>query len=214
MRIAVIGASDWLGGEIAREALTRGHRVTAIGRDGDRLAAIIGATAVEADARDPDALRRAIAEHDAVVVAITDRSTEDRSLIPNTTRLLLRVAPTAGVNRLAFVGGGGSLELDDGTRLVDLADFPDAYRPEALAQAESLRLLREDADAIDWTYLSPPPEHLERGPGRGGYRVRADDRPVRDAAGHSGVSSGDLAAAMLDELEHAQFSGRRFTVGY
>jgi hypothetical protein len=37
---------------------------------------------------------------------------------------------------------------------------------------------------------------------------------VRDAAGDSHTSSGDLAAAMLDELEHPQFSKQRFTIGY
>jgi len=214
MKIAIIGASGWLGGEIAREALTRGHLVTAIGRDRDRLAAIGDATAVEADVRNPDALRRAIAEHDVVVTSITDRSGDDRSIIPDTTSLLLTVAPTVGVRRLAFVGGGGSLQLDDGRRIVDVPDFPAEYRREALAQAESLQLLRERDDAIDWTYLSPPPAHLERGPARGGFRVQAGDRPVRDAAGESRASSGDLAAAMLDELEHPQFSKQRFTVGY
>jgi putative NADH-flavin reductase len=214
MKLAIIGASGWLGGEIAREALTRGHLVTAIGRDRDRLTAIADATAVEADVRDRDALRRAIADHDVVVTAISERSSDDRSIIPSTTRLLLAIAPTVGVRRLAFVGGGGSLELDDGRRFVDLADFPDEYRAEALAQAESLQLLREHAGSIDWTYLSPPPAHLERGPARGGFRVQAGERPVRDVEGDSQISSGDLAAAMLDELEHPRFSKQRFTVGY
>jgi putative NADH-flavin reductase len=158
MKIAIIGASGWLGGEIAREALTRGHLVTAIGRDRDRLTAIADATAVEANVRNPDDLRRAIANHEVVVSAISDRSSDDRSIIPNTTSLLIAIAPIAGVRRIAFVGGGGSLQLDDGRRYVDLADFPDEYHAEALAQAESLRLLREHADTIDWTYLSPPPD--------------------------------------------------------
>jgi hypothetical protein len=214
MKLAIIGASGWLGGEIARQALTRGHRVTAIGRARDRLDAVAGAIAVEADVRDADALGNAIADHDVVITAITDRSSDDRSIIPDTTSLLLNVAPAVGARRLAFVGGGGSLELEDGRRLVDLPDFPDEYRSEAFAQAESLQLLRDRADAIDWTYLSPPPDQLERGPARGGYRVQAGDRPVRDAAGDSRVCSGDLAAAMLDEIEHPRFSRRRFTVAY
>jgi putative NADH-flavin reductase len=35
MRIAVIGASGWLGGTVAREAIGRGHDVT--GREAGRL---------------------------------------------------------------------------------------------------------------------------------------------------------------------------------
>ena len=44
--------------------------------------------------------------------------------------------------------------------------------------------------------------------------MRGDDRPATDAAGHSAIASGDLAAAMVDELERPQFTRRRFTAGY
>jgi putative NADH-flavin reductase len=74
MKIAVIGASGWLGGTFTREALGRGHEVTAIGRDPDKLAAIDGTTAVVADINDPDGLVQALAGHDVVVSAVTDRS--------------------------------------------------------------------------------------------------------------------------------------------
>jgi putative NADH-flavin reductase len=94
MRIAVIGASGWLGGAIAREALARGHEVTAMGRKRGRLEAIEGAT--------------------------------------------------TGI----------------------------------------------------------------------GYEVRGDDRPVVDATGESAITSGDLAAAIVDELEAPQFARRRFTAAY
>jgi putative NADH-flavin reductase len=203
-----------LGGEIAREALARGHTVTAIGRNRERLDAVKATNTVQTDVRDRAALQRAIAGHDNVVSAVTDRSGPDRSIIPHTTRLLIDIAQTNGTSRLAFVGGGGSLRVADGTRLVDLPDFPAEHRAEALAQAQSLELLRESNSTLDWTYLSPPPEHLERAPKRGGYRVTAGDHPVIDANGESRISAGDLAAALLDELERPQFSRQRYTVGY
>ena len=37
MKIAIIGASGWVGGAIAAEALLRGHEVTAVSRDPSRL---------------------------------------------------------------------------------------------------------------------------------------------------------------------------------
>jgi uncharacterized protein len=74
MRIAVIGASGWLGGAIAAEALSRGHEVTGIGRDPDRFANVEGVAGVRADATDPELIADAIAGHDVVVSSVTDRS--------------------------------------------------------------------------------------------------------------------------------------------
>jgi putative NADH-flavin reductase len=214
MRIAVIGASGWLGGAIAREALTRGHEVTAIGRDRGRLEAVQGADVGIVDASDPDALVSVISGHDVVVSSVTDRSGSDRSVIPAVVRALITAVPQAGVPRLAVIGGGGSLLDADGHRFVDARDFPEQYKSEALAQGEALAALRVAPAGLDWTYLSPPPHNLTPGDKRGGYEVRGDDHPVVNAAGESAITSGDLAAAMVDEIEAPQFSRRRFTAGY
>jgi putative NADH-flavin reductase len=214
MRIAVIGASGWLGGAIAREAQARSHEVTAIARNSEGLADLEGADIRAFDATDEQGLVPVIAGHDVVVSAVTDRSGPDRSMIPRVVRSLMAAVPAAGVPRLAVVGGGGSLLSESGRRFVDAPDFPAQYREEALAGAQALELLRSAPAELDWTYLSPPPENLAPGEKRGGYRVRGDDRPVTDARGETAISSGDLAAAMVDELERPQFSRRRFTVGY
>ena len=44
--------------------------------------------------------------------------------------------------------------------------------------------------------------------------MQAGDEPLGDPPDYAGVSSGDLAAAILDEIEQPQFSRQRFTVGY
>jgi putative NADH-flavin reductase len=214
MRIAVIGASGWLGGDIAREALSRGHDVTAIARHSDRMGELEGVDVRAFDATAADGLPAVIAGHDVVVCAVTDRSGPDRSMIPTVVRALITAVPAAGVPRLAVVGGGGSLLSENGRRFVDEPGFPEEYRTEAMAGAEALELLRGAPAELDWTYLSPPPETLTPGEKRGGYSVRGDDYPVTNAQGKSAISSGDLAAAMVDELEQPQFSRRRFTAGY
>lgn len=211
VRIAVIGATGWLGGSIAREALARGHEVTAIGRDTRKLDALEGMNRVAVDATEADSLVEAIADHDVAVLSVTDRTGTDRSVIPQAAQALIDALPASDVPRIAMMGGGGSLLTDSGERFVDAPGFPAEHRDEALAQCEALALLRATPETLDWTYLSPPPADLSAGDKRGGYIVRGDDHPATDEAGHSAIVSGDLAAAMLDELEHPQFTRRRFT---
>ena len=214
MRIAVIGASGWLGGAIARQALARGHEVTAIGRDAVKLQAVQGARAATVDATDAAALPTVIAGHDVVVQSVTDRSGATRDAIPDTTAALITAVPAASVPRLAVVGGGGSLLDGDGTRYIERPDFPEQYRVEALAGLRALELLQAAPAELDWTYLSPPPHDLTPGDARGGYATRGDDHAVAGPSGHSAITSGDLAAALLDELESPQYERMRFTAGY
>ena len=212
MHIAVIGASGWLGGLIAREAIARGHTVTAVGRDASRLE-IPGTRIAVADLDDPDSIATAVASADVVVSSVTDRTTDDRSRIAATVRTLLDVLPRAGVSRVAFVGGGGSLETAPGVRAVDAPTFPGEYKAEALAQADALAILRAHAGPPDWTYMSPPPHYLVPGEKSGRYIVRGGDSPAVNESGESWITAGDFAAAFVDELENDQFPRRRFTAG-
>jgi putative NADH-flavin reductase len=200
MRIAVIGGTGWLGGHVAEEARRRGHEVKAMGR-------------ADANALDPSSVAEAVRGSDAVVSAVTDRSTDDRSVIPGSARALVEGLPAAGVDRLLFMGGGGSLEVKPGVRVVDMPGFPPEHRAEALAQAEALQILRRDGSALRWSYLSPPPKDLVPGEATRSYRVQGGDTPVVNERGESRITAGDLASAAVDELERPQFVGQRFTAG-
>ncbi|MFP5416926.1 MAG: NAD(P)-dependent oxidoreductase [Actinomycetes bacterium] len=212
MKIAIIGASGWLGSTISREAIDRGHDVTVIARNAARLTLLDGAHAVAADLDEPDSIVAAIDGSDIVVAAVTDRSTDDRTRIPDTARTLLELLPRAGVSRLAFVGGGGTLEVTPGVRAVDAPDFPQQYRNEALAQAEALDILRA-SHGVEWTYMSPPPHHLVPGDKTGRYRTAAGDSPVTNSEGQSTITSGDFASAFVDEIEQNRYARQRFTAG-
>lgn len=212
MKIAIIGATGWLGSTITQEALDRGHDVTVIGRSAERLSRFPAAHPVVADLDDPDSIREAIRGADVVVAAVTDRSTDDRSRIPNTARELLELLPRAGVDRLVFAGGGGSLEVAPGVRAVDEPGFPEQYRAEALAQAEALDIFRA-SDGVDWSYLSPPPHHLVPGDKTGQYRTAAGDTPVTNDDGEARITSGDYASALVDEIENNHYPRQRFTAG-
>jgi uncharacterized protein len=214
LRIAVIGASGRIDRFIVREALSRGHEVTAVARDSARLGQPDGAAIVSADVLNADSIREAIAGQHAVVAAVKGRDASESETVPTAARVLLDVLPRAGVRRLLFVGGGGSLETAPGQRFLDRPDFPAQYRGEALAQAEALAILRASNGVVDWSYASPPPFHLFDGPRTGTYRVRAGDRPLDDGDGVSRISVADYAAAIVDVLEGGSFVCQRFATAY
>jgi putative NADH-flavin reductase len=128
-----------------------------------------------------------------------------------TTRALLAGAAKAGT-RLLVVGGAATLTVPGagGRTVVEMPDFPPAWRPIALACAEQLAVCRADTGA-DWAYLSPP-ALLEPGERTGRYRLGADEL-VTDERGVSRLSVPDLAVALLDEAEHPRHHRTRFTVG-
>ncbi|SNQ47305.1 Pimeloyl-ACP methyl ester carboxylesterase (modular protein) [Frankia canadensis] len=197
MKIAVIGATGQLGRVVAAEATARGHHVTPLHRDA-------------VDVTDPVSVTAAVSGHDAVVVAVKG---PDR-LVPRGAQALLDALPAAGVDRLVFLGGGGSLEYAPGLRFVDGPDFPAQYVQTARDQAEALDILRAASTAVRWSYVSPPPIHLVPGDRTGTYRTAAGDTPIVDASGDSRVTTGDYASAVLDALESGSFVQQRFTVGY
>jgi putative NADH-flavin reductase len=197
MKIAVIGATGRLGSAVAHEATARGHQVTPLNRS-------------SVDATDPASVTEAVAGHDAVVVGIQGG---DR-LVPRSAQALLEGLPPAGVTRLVFLGGGGSLEYAPGHRFVDSLDFPAEYLETARDQAEALAILRATQTPVEWSYASPPPVHLVPGPKTGRYRAEVRDTPLADERGESRISVGDYAAAVIDTLENGSFVQARFTAGY
>ena len=203
MNIALIGATGNIGTEIAQEALRRGHELTAIVRNVDKVPAQGGTTAQKGDLNDPDTLVPVLRGHDVVATSV-----HFSDVAPHT---LVRIVKEAGVPRLVVVGGAGSLLLPDGTRVVDAPDFPAAWMPEALGGAAFLEALRRTED-LDWTFLSPP-AMIAPGERTGRFRLGDDDLLVGED-GQSRISQADYAIAFVDELERPAHSGRRFTVGY
>jgi putative NADH-flavin reductase len=197
MKIAIIGAGGNLGGAVAREAVARGHQVTALGKD-------------TMDVTDPASTKQAVAGHDAVVAAIKG---PDR-LVPRGARSLLEALPAVEINRLVFLGGGGSLEYAPGLRFVDSPNFPAQYLETARDQSEALEIFRKAQSTVEWSYASPPPVNLEPGEKTGTYRAEARDTPIADSDGQSRISVGDYASAIVDALENGSFIRERFTAAY
>jgi len=202
-KIAIIGATGRAGSQLLEEALRRGHTVTAIARNTDKIGVRPGVTAKQVDALDAEALEQAIRGND-VVISAAHFATLPADAVINPVK-------KAGVKRLLVVGCAGSLLLSGGSRVIDSPGFPEEYKTEASAGAVFLDTLRQEKD-LDWTFLSPSAEFTETAR-TGKFRLGQDELLVSEE-GRSWISFADFAIALIDEVETPKHSRQRFTVGY
>lgn len=210
MNIAILGATGNVGSRLTTEALSRGHKVTAIARSAGsagsagKIEAKPGLTVKATDLTDTTALAHAVSGYDAVLLAVRFQGLDAAPL--------LDAIKQAHTKRLLVVGGAGSLQVPGGgIDVVDTPNFPAEYKPEATAAREFLHTLRKEA-TLDWTMISPS-AMLVPGTRTGKFRI-GDDQLLVDAAGKSEISMEDLSVALIDELEQHKHSRKRFTAGY
>lgn len=202
MKIALIGATGRAGSEILNELVRRGHGVTAIVRNPEKVPPAANVTARKGDVFDTAGLSELLKGHDAVISAVHFLQSDPQKLID--------AVKAAGVKRYLVVGGAGSLEVAPGVALVTTPEFPAEYKAEALKGGDFLALLRQEKD-LDWTFLSPSALFFD-GPRTGTFRLGKDQLLSNEKG--SSVSFADYAIALADEIETPAHSRQRFTVGY
>ncbi|MDE1324841.1 NAD(P)-dependent oxidoreductase [Vibrio aestuarianus] len=212
MKIAVLGASGWIGSHIVNEAKARGHEVVALVRDPSKVTAE-GVETYTFDLQQPlIQVASALSDVEAVIASIGGRASGNHDIVAATAKKLLSELPLVGVGRLLWVGGAGSLEVAPGVKLVTVEGFPEAYKGEALAQGEALEVLRTSDSAVNWTFISPAAE-IFPGDKQGAYRI-GSDALLSDEQGNSRISVSDYAVVMIDELESAAHPSQRIGVAY
>ena len=148
MTIALIGASGYVGSAILREALWRGHHVTAVVRNTAKLIAQPGLLAIAADVLDTAALTSVLAGHVAVISAFSGHSqAQVREHYVRGVQSIIAAVKQARAPRLLVVGGAGSLDVAPGVQLVDTPHFPPQWKQTAEGARDALRLLREEPGA-------------------------------------------------------------------
>lgn len=212
MKIAIIGATGYVGSAVVKEAASRGHAVTAIARNTAKVPSLPGVSASAVDVTDEAALQQTLTGHELVISAFNPGwgDPDIRTKHRQGSAAIARATKQAGL-RLIEVGGAGSLYAPDGSQFVDTPNFPAEYVDGARGARDALEDRKNDT-GLDWTFLSPPFE-LVPGPRTGKYRT-SGDHPITNDAGRSTISVDDLAVALLDEAEKPAHRGERFTVGY
>lgn len=212
MKVALIGATGFVGSPVLVELLSRGHQVSVLSRKPAKLAAQHGLTVLAADALDADQVAQAVAGHEAVVSAYNPGWTEPKiyELFLQGTRAIVEGVKRAGLKRLLVVGGAGSLFVAPGLQLVDTPPFPAEYKQGALAAREALNQLKLES-SLDWSFVSPPIA-LAPGVRTGQYRLGLDELLPGVGEAPAGISVADLAVAIVDEIESPRHVQKRFTV--
>lgn len=216
MKVALIGATGFVGSHLLQELVNRGFEVTALARSVDKIPVKDGQPkAVAADVTDVKALAAVLKGNDVVLSAFNPgwSNPDIYNDFMKGSEAIRQAVKEAGIKRYVMIGGAGSLYID-GQQIVDGADFPGNIKPGATAARDYLNVLKKEKE-LDWTMFSPA---INMHPGiktgrTGKYRLGTDE-PVFDKDGESVLSVEDLAVAVVDEIENHKFSRQRFTAGY
>ncbi|HLS45182.1 MAG TPA: NAD(P)H-binding protein [Ornithinicoccus sp.] len=212
-RIVIFGGTGYSGGNIAREAVRRGHEVVSYARNApaEPLDGVEYRTGSMADRSVVDAAAQG-ADH--LVVALKAEDVDGQPMVERVPALV--AAARRHGARLSFVGGAASsLVAEGGPRLLDTPDFREEWRPEATAHAAVLDAMRQAPEDLEWFYVSPAALYGSFAPGEttGSYRT-GGDLLVTKEDGSSEISGTDLATAYVDEIESGAHPRQRFTVGH
>lgn len=210
-RIAVLGGTGYGGEAVVREAVRRGHTVTAYSRSGPS-APVDGARYVQGSVLDDAVLAGTVRDVDVVFVALSPRG-DMVGKVEGVVDRLISLADGAGV-RLGVLGGASSLLTEPGGRRVyDVHPPAPEVRPEVDTGLALLAALQQAPETLDWFYVSPPLEFGAWIPvaETGSYRL-SDDVLLTAPDGSSRIGAADLARAVVDEIERHAHQRRRFHV--
>ena len=219
MKVALIGATGFVGASLLEELLRRGHEVVVLVRHPEKFAVREHVQIIKADVQHSDEVRRAVAGADAVVSAFNAGWANPNIYddFMHGSRAIAKGIKAAGIKRYLVVGGAGSLYVN-GQQLVDSPDFPAAIKPGATAARDMYTELQREQE-LDWTVLSPAVGFhggsAAQAKGRTGHYRLGNDEPLMRADGQPGdISVQDLAVALIDALEQNRYLKARFTVAY
>ena len=208
MKLAVIGSTGATGTAVVRLALSRNHTVTAVARSPATAVLPEDARVVAGDVRDPDSLRTALTDMDAVISCFgpTDHR-KVGNLMSHGTRNIVQACERNGVRQLVWMSGfvqSDGREFSRPNRVVTRLlqwYFSDSYHDKVIAEAAVQESL------LEWVIVRA--SGLARAPGTGTYRagVRARISPFR------ALPYADCAACLLDAVAEGKWTNQVINVG-
>ena len=214
-RIALIGASGFVGSALLKESLKRGHTVTAIVRNPEKITLKDpNLQIIQGDVLSEQFIPDVIKGVDVVISAYNPGWTNPNISQETTAayQSIISGVKKAKIPRLLIVGGAGSLYVAPEKRVMDTGVIPESYLPAVESLANVLYDLQKNEKELDWAYFSPA-GNIEPGERTGKFRL-GKDQLIVDKDGKSNISVEDYAVAMLDEIDSPAHHRERFTIGY
>ena len=213
--VLLIGATGFVGSAVLNELVSRGHKVTAVARNIEKVAKSELLDVVKEDVANVDAIAKLAEGKDAIISAYNPGWTNSdiATLISENYPKILSAAKKSGVERLLIVGGAGTLFCAPGLRVVDSGAIPEEIMGGVRPLGDFYLNTLMNENGIDWVFFSPAGVFDQQGKKTGNYRLGKDDLIV-DAEGNSHISVQDYADAMVNELEKPAHHKERFTIGY
>ncbi|MFE2555818.1 NAD(P)-dependent oxidoreductase [Streptomyces sp. NPDC059352] len=212
-RLVIFGAGGRVGRAAVAEAVSRGHRVTAVVRDPAAHRGLEGAgvSLVRGDATDAASVAALAAGHDAALHTAARLDLPSEEYFTAAAKALVAGLGEAGVRRLLTLGIATTLETAPGVRLMDAPEFPAEWRAFAQGHVAEFELLTAEAGPeLDWLMVVPPLDLNAEAERTGGYRTAVGS--VVEGPGRIGHA--DLALALLDEIERPRHSRVQLAVSH
>lgn len=208
--IAIIGGTGYTGGNLAREAVGRGHTVISWSRHRP-TEPIHGVRYETGDAADAV---RIIDGADVVIATLSPRG-DLEGKVAGYYQQYAAAAAGAGATFVA-VGGFSSLRpAPDQPRFAE-GEIPEQFRAEAL-EMESFRdwIVSSAPEELDWIFVSPAGGYGVFAPGEktGRYRIGGEVALFTED-GKSELSGADFAQAVLDVIESGEHRREHISVAY
>ena len=207
MHLALFGATGRTGRPLLRQALGRGHTVTAFVRDPAKLAeqhggVPDGVTVVQGSVADADAVARAVEGADAVLLALGHAKGSPKDVMTASADHVVRAMQRHGVRRVVTVTGAGVRQPVDNPGFGDklMRTILGTVAPALLRDSEAhVRRLQESG--LDVTAVRAP--RLTNDDATGRYETAAT---LQMGMGGK-VARADVADFMLKAVEDDLFVG-------
>jgi putative NADH-flavin reductase len=208
MRLTVFGATGGIGTELVKQALGRGHEVTAVVRDPARLTVppATALTVITADVMDSAAIKPALDGADAAASALGPKRGGPPNILTDSMRAILAAMDATGTKRLVAVSASGFF-VEEG----------ESFLTGKIAKPLLRRILRNNANdtrhmeqlittsPTDWTIMRPA------------QLTNAERRPYKTAMDHyvgPRIARADVADAILNALTDEKTVAHRVNLGY
>ncbi len=198
MNVIVFGATGRTGRHIVRHAPLHGHNVTAF----TRSAASIGDADVrvaEGDVMDAASVARAVAGHDAAIVALGANSLRDQTTLASGTRNVVNAMAENGGGRLVVLSSAGVGESWGQVTLLARIMFKTLLRNVYAGHTAQEAIVGQST--LDWTIVRAATLNDKPGGVLAGAEVKA-----------TYISRADLAQFLVEQLDDLAYLNQAVTV--